>query len=71
MKDRWTFIVLAFFLGGLGIHRFYLKQYLLGIIYLLFCWTLIPAIIALIEAIIFMFKDENTFNEKYNGFKSK
>jgi hypothetical protein len=37
-----------------------------GIFYVLFCWTFIPAIIALIEAIqYFSCKTERQFNEKY------
>lgn len=42
----------AFFLGGLGAHKFYEGKYLMGFIYLLFCWTGIPAVIALVEFII-------------------
>ena len=49
-KNPTTAVVLALFLGGLGIHKFYLGQTGLGIAYLLFCWTSIPSIIAFIEA---------------------
>jgi TM2 domain-containing membrane protein YozV len=66
MKDKNSAGLLAFFLGGLGIHRFYLKQTGLGILYLVFCWTLIPAIVAIIDAIIFWTMDTQKFNEKYN-----
>lgn len=51
-KDKVVFVLLALLLGGLGIHRFYLGDVLLGIVYLLFCWTFIPSIIALVEAIV-------------------
>lgn len=71
MKDRWIAIPLAFFLGGLGVHRFYLKQYLYGILYLIFCWTFIPLLISIIDVIVWVIQDDNKFNEKYNGFKSK
>lgn len=43
MKSKTTAIVLCFFLGGFGIHRFYLGQTGLGILYLIFFWTFIPA----------------------------
>jgi TM2 domain-containing membrane protein YozV len=39
----------AFLLGGLGAHRFYLNDNT-GIIYLLLCWTFIPAFIAFFES---------------------
>ena len=66
MKSKTTAAILAFFLGGIGIHRFYLGQGGLGVVYLLFCWTFIPAFIAFIDFLIFLTMDENKFNAKYN-----
>ncbi|MBT2621373.1 TM2 domain-containing protein [Chryseobacterium sp. ISL-6] len=66
MKSKFTTAMLAFFLGGLGIHRFYLGQNKLGIFYLLFCWTFIPALIAFIDFFVFIFMSEDHFNYKYN-----
>jgi len=66
MKNKTTAAILAFFLGGLGVHRFYLGQSGLGIPYLVFCWTFIPAIIALVDFIVFLTMDEQSFNQKYN-----
>jgi TM2 domain-containing membrane protein YozV len=43
-------VLLAIFLGGLGIHHFYLRRDGLGILYLVFSWTGIPMVIAWIEA---------------------
>jgi len=57
-------------LGGLGVHKFYLGDVGLGIIYLLFCWTFIPAIIGLIEGIIYLTMSEQEFNAKYNAPKT-
>lgn len=65
-KDKNTAAILAFFVGGLGIHRFYLGQTLLGILYLLFCWTFIPLFIAVIDFFAFIFMSNNKFNLKYN-----
>lgn len=48
-KDGTTGTLLAFFLGGFGFHRFYLGNTVLGVIYALFCWTIIPAIVAFVE----------------------
>ena len=66
MKSKTTTVILAIFLGWLGVHRFYLGQVGMGILYLVFSWTLIPAIIALIDFIVFLKMDEQTFNSKYN-----
>ena len=69
MKDKTTAAILAFLLGGIGVHRFYLGQGGLGILYLLFCWTLIPLVISFIDFIIFLTMNDNAFNEKYNNGK--
>lgn len=66
MKSKTTATVLCLFLGGFGIHRFYLGQTGLGILYLIFCWTFVPAFIALIDLIILLLMSEETFNQKYN-----
>ncbi|MDJ0331782.1 TerB N-terminal domain-containing protein [Planococcus sp. S3-L1] len=44
-----TGYLLAFFLGGVGAHHFYYKNYIRGIIYLLFFWTGVPAILGWID----------------------
>lgn len=67
MKNKTTTILLTFFLGGFGIHHFYLGNSGRGILYLLFCWTFIPGIIALIELIQFIIMSEEDFNKKYNS----
>jgi len=51
-KNPTAAVLLALFLGGVGAHKFYMGQIGLGIVYLLFSWTGIPMIIALIEAFI-------------------
>ncbi len=47
-----AYILCALFLGGLGVHKFISGKTLQGILYLIFCWTCIPAIIALIEGLM-------------------
>ncbi len=66
-KDKLTAALLALFLGGFGVHRFYLGQIGLGIAYLLFCWTFIPAIIGFIDFIILLSCSEQNFKTKYIG----
>ncbi len=64
-KSRIAAALLAFFLGGFGIHKFYLGQTGWGVVYLLFCWTLIPAIAAFVEVIILITMSDARFAEKY------
>lgn len=67
MKSRGVAILLAFFLGGLGFHKFYLGQVGAGLIYLLLCWTFIPAIIALFESIGYALTSEEAFQKRYGS----
>lgn len=49
------YVIVALFLGGLGIHKFYADQITQGILHLVFFWTGIPSVIAIIHAIIVIF----------------
>ena len=64
-KSRVAAILLAFFLGGFGVHKFYLGRVGQGILYLLFFWTFIPTILAIIEMIIYICKNDEDFARKY------
>lgn len=66
-KSRLAAALFAFFLGGLGVHKFYLGRIGWGIVYLLFCWTFIPAIVALIEGILLLVMSDDEFNRKYGN----
>jgi TM2 domain-containing membrane protein YozV len=48
-RDEVVGILLALFLGGLGIHHFYLRRTGLGILYLCFFWTGITVFLGFIE----------------------
>jgi len=61
---RSTAGLLALLLGGLGIHHFYLGHPVAGFLNLLFCWTFIPAILALITAIQYFSMTDDAFNCK-------
>lgn len=67
MKNKTVAALLAFFIGGLGIHKFYLGKPIWGIVYILFCWTYIPTIVAFIEFILLLLQSEEDFNAKYNS----
>lgn len=66
MKDRTVAILLCFFLGGFGIHKFYLENNAAGIIYLIFSWTCIPAIIAFFEFFGLCFMSDREFAARFN-----
>lgn len=65
IKNKIVAAILALILGGLGIHKFYLGQIGKGILYLIFCWTYVPAIIAFIEGIIMLCSNDENFQIKY------
>ena len=65
-KSKTTAGVLGILLGGLGAHKFYLGRWGWGIIYLLFCWTYIPAIIGFIEGIMYLISNPNDFARKHD-----
>ncbi|MFT3734734.1 MAG: NINE protein [Rhodocyclaceae bacterium] len=63
-------VLLTFFAGGLGAHKFYLKKPWWGLLYLLFFWTWIPGLVAFIEFIIYLCTSEESLNEKYEAGNS-
>jgi TM2 domain-containing membrane protein YozV len=65
-RQKSVAVLLALFLGGLGVHRFYLGQTGLGVVYLIFCWTFIPVFVALVEALILLLMSSREFDMKYN-----
>lgn len=67
MKNKIVAGLLGLFIGSLGIHKFYLGQSGMGILYILFCWTGIPGLIGFIEGIIYMCTSDEDFDRKYNS----
>lgn len=66
MKDKNVAGILALFFGWIGIHRFYLGQVGLGILYALLFWSGISAVLGIIDAIVFFSMDKDAFDIKYN-----
>lgn len=66
MKDKDIATALAFYLGITGVHRFYLGQAGYGVLYLFFCWTLIPAVISIVDAFVFWRMSQDQFDKEYN-----
>ncbi len=56
---------ISVFLGGLGIHKFYLNDTSAGILYLCFSWTGIPEIVGILEGIIYLTTSDEEFHERY------
>ncbi|UMT76546.1 TM2 domain-containing protein [Staphylococcus roterodami] len=50
--NKAIYVIVALFLGGLGIHKFYADKFGQG---LLFFWTGIPTIVSIIHAVIIIF----------------
>jgi TM2 domain-containing membrane protein YozV len=67
MKNKIVAALLAFFVGGFGIHKFYLGENGAGLLYLLFCWTLIPGVVAFFEFLGLILMSDQAFNAKYNS----
>lgn len=64
-KSKLAAVLFALFLGGFGIHKFYLGRTGMGLLYLLFCWTFIPAVVGFIEAILLLVMSDEDFVRKY------
>jgi len=63
--SKLALLLITFFLGGLGGHKFYTKKYLAGTLYLLFFWTYIPTLVAIVEFIIYACKSEEELQRKF------
>jgi Predicted membrane protein len=72
-KNRTAAFLFTFFLGGFGAHRFYLGQIGLGVLYAVFFWTFIPAIISFFELFLILGRvdryNENLAQELARGVK--
>jgi hypothetical protein len=53
IRSRFVAATLAFFLGGLGVHKFYIGRGGAGILYVLFSWTFIPMVVGAMEALCY------------------
>lgn len=68
-KDKIAAVLFAFFLGTLGIHRFYLGRTGSGIVMLLLTCTVVGLLVtgvwALIDAIRYLVMDNDEFHQRY------
>ena len=54
--NKALYVAMALLFGSLGIHKFCAGRVWMGIFYLLFSWTFIPAVLGVIEGIMAAFK---------------
>ncbi|AFY95822.1 NINE protein [Chamaesiphon minutus] len=66
MRNRTAAILICFFGGYFGIHKFYLGQTFQGVLYLLFCWAGIPAIFAFFDFFVLCFMPDREFDARFN-----
>ena len=64
VKSRIVAGLLAIFLGTFGIHRFYLNQAKMGLLYLIFFWSGIPTIVGIIEGVIYLLQSDESFRDR-------
>lgn len=64
-KSRSISVGLALVLGGLGAHKFYLERPGAGFAYLVFCWTGIPSIIGLFDAVKYIRMEDEEFHQRF------
>ena len=64
-RSRVVAALLGIFLGAFGIHKFYLGKMAQGVIYVVFFWTFIPAIIGFIEGIWYLTMSDQEFQGRY------
>lgn len=66
MKDKTTAALFALFLGWVGVHRFYLRQPGLGVLYIFLMFFGVSFILGLIDAVVFLAMDPREFDRRYN-----
>ena len=66
IKNKIAAGLLGIFFGAIGVHKFYMGKIGMGILYLCFCWTGIPAIVGFIEGIIYLCSNDENFQLKHH-----
>lgn len=64
-KNKTAATLFAFFLGAFGAHKFYLGAWGWGLLYLVFCWTYIPLLLAIVETVRYIVLKDEDFQERY------
>ena len=61
--SKGIYIMLALFLGGIGLHKFYAGKWIQGLLYLVFMWTYVPVALSLIDLVIAMLSPADEYGQ--------
>lgn len=64
-RSKTVMAILSLLFGTIGLQYFYIGKISRGIACILFCWTGIPTIVGLIEALILLTEDTSSFEFRY------
>lgn len=56
--------LIAIVFGSIGLHKFYIGKYGRGMLYILFCWSGIPALIGILEGIHYLAQTQEQFEDE-------
>ena len=56
--------LIAIVFGSIGLHKFYVGKYGRGMLYILFCWCGIPALIGILEGIHYLSESQQEFEDE-------
>ena len=69
-RHRRVAAVLAFTLGWVGAHKAYLMRPEQALLSLLFCWTLVPALLSIAEGVTYLMMSDEEFARDYDVTRS-
>ena len=61
--NKGIYLALCLLAGGAGLHKFYAGKWIQGLLYLAFCWSGVPVVLALFDAVIAMFKRSDEYGQ--------
>jgi len=64
-RNKYVAAIIAMLIGFLGLHKFYLGETLKGVLYILFFWTGIPILLALIDGVVLLSMSDEEFKARY------
>ena len=65
IKEKVIASLLAIFLGAVGAHKFYRGKTVQGVLYVIFCWSFLPALIGFCEGLHYLFMPVDRYYKKY------
>jgi TM2 domain-containing membrane protein YozV len=65
MKSRSVSIGLALVFGGFGAHKIYLDKPGKGLLYMMFCWTGIPTLLGIVDAVKYIRMEDEEFQRRF------